>query len=664
MFTRIVLISILFILTLSAESPAKIFYVDAANGNDASDGLSVDSPWKTVSKLNDNIAQLSPGDSVLFKRGGVWTGERIYVEEISGTSFAPILFGAYGEGDAPIITAIEEFQHTWENDFGNLWKAADPPEENPGRLWFNGAEILRANKRSELGETFRWFYDEANGDFFLYSIDDPSNAVFQYSVDFPMIVADAEYIKIENLDLQGGWTAVYVLGSRNIIFENMKIGAFAQNGISTDAVGFPAVQNLRILNSRFDSFFTLDYSSADYYRGTGDRGCSDGVQIHSLAEGKISGCYFKNWGHASINLDGSRLAVANNKIFNNYLTSPDIAYGGRIVVDGESFGNEIYNNQIINASVQSQLNGQSNRYHHNIFYGTKSPPFNPPDFIEAGISVQAYDNIDVKGNTYENNLMINCDGPGIEISGNNEHNIYDNVFRNNVVYNCGIKQNNIGIEIEKNEYGETYGNYFRSNLIYSSSSETVISFRGNAMNVEQFNSVSGADSYFIDNNIDGNPLFVSVSELDFHLQSGSPCIDAGIKTFAQFDFEGNPIPYGTAPDIGIYEYSKPNGAGGETSQLEEFKLFQNYPNPFSKSRGGNTTTTIGYRLTEAGNVTLKVFNALGQVVSTLVNSYQEAGTYKAIFPPSGKTNNLPSGIYFYSIQTDVSFAVKKMILLK
>ena len=639
---------------LLAETPAKNFYIDSANGNDSNSGLTTNSAWKTISKLNENAFLLTAGDSVLFKRDCVWIGERIYIEDISGSSSSPIVFGAYGAGAAPVITSVTEHTHSWIKDFGNLWKSTNPPDENPGRLWKDGKEILRANKINELGKIFRWFYDNANSEFYVYSEEDPSDAVFEYCVDFPLIIGNANFVTIENLDLQGGWTAVYIIASQHLTFENMAIGKFSENGITLDAANETQAENIRIIDSRFDSDFTLDYSTAPYYRGTDDRGASDGILVHSLVDGEISGCYFKNWGHASINLDGSIATVSSNKIFDNYLTSPDIPYGGRIGVDGESFGNEIYNNQIMNTSVQSQLDGRDNHYHHNIFYGTTSPPFNPPDFIEAGLSVEAYDDIEVTGNIYENNLMMNCDGPGIEISGNNERDIHDNVFRNNVVYNCGIKQNNVGLEIETNEYAETYGNYFQNNLIYSSSSETVISFRGSAMNVEQFNSATGSDDYVFENNVGGNPLFISVPELDFHLQSGSPCIDAGIETLAQFDFEGNPIPIGNAPDIGIYEYPNPDGANDDAENPFEFKLLQNYPNPF------NPTTKIKYKISETNFVTLKIYDALGREVATLVNAKQTAGKYETKFDARG----FSSGIYIYRIDAGKFTSSKKMLLLK
>lgn len=83
-------------------------------------------------------------------------------------------------------------------------------------------------------------------------------------------------------------------------------------------------------------------------------------------------------------------------------------------------------------------------------------------------------------------------------------------------------------------------------------------------------------------------------------------------------------------------------------------LQQNYPNPF------NPTTTISYDLPSAGHVTLKVFDALGRRVETLVNERELAGIHVVRF--SG--NSLPSGVYFYELQDGTSRQVNKMLLLK
>jgi len=87
---------------------------------------------------------------------------------------------------------------------------------------------------------------------------------------------------------------------------------------------------------------------------------------------------------------------------------------------------------------------------------------------------------------------------------------------------------------------------------------------------------------------------------------------------------------------------------------KSFDLSQNYPNPF------NPSTKINYDLPKSGNVVLKVYNQLGKEVSTLVNSYKNAGSYELNFDGS----NLSSGIYFYKLEADGLTATKKMLLIK
>lgn len=87
---------------------------------------------------------------------------------------------------------------------------------------------------------------------------------------------------------------------------------------------------------------------------------------------------------------------------------------------------------------------------------------------------------------------------------------------------------------------------------------------------------------------------------------------------------------------------------------EIYSLDQNYPNPF------NPATTISYSIPKAGNVTLKIFNVLGQEVKTLANGFQQAGKYTVTFDAS----SLTSGVYFYSLSSENFNQVKKMLLLK
>lgn len=87
---------------------------------------------------------------------------------------------------------------------------------------------------------------------------------------------------------------------------------------------------------------------------------------------------------------------------------------------------------------------------------------------------------------------------------------------------------------------------------------------------------------------------------------------------------------------------------------ESFSLYQNYPNPF------NPTTTIKFTLPAQSIVKLNVYNALGQLVETLINREMNSGYHEIEFNAS----DLASGIYLYQLQAGEYVSVKKMILLK
>lgn len=85
-----------------------------------------------------------------------------------------------------------------------------------------------------------------------------------------------------------------------------------------------------------------------------------------------------------------------------------------------------------------------------------------------------------------------------------------------------------------------------------------------------------------------------------------------------------------------------------------FTLGQNYPNPF------NPTTSFDYNVPETGVVKLAIYNSLGEEVAVLVDGMVEAGFYNVTFDAS----SLPSGAYFYRLQSGNSVQVKKMLLMK
>ena len=104
------------------------------------------------------------------------------------------------------------------------------------------------------------------------------------------------------------------------------------------------------------------------------------------------------------------------------------------------------------------------------------------------------------------------------------------------------------------------------------------------------------------------------------------------------------------PQTGIQDelINSPNG----------FVLKQNYPNPF------NPSTSIQYAINSTQFVTLKVYDALGNEIATLVNEEKGAGVYQVDFTPTSGIKQSSSSVYFYRLQAGSYSETKKMILLK
>lgn len=146
----------------------------------------------------------------------------------------------------------------------------------------------------------------------------------------------------------------------------------------------------------------------------------------------------------------------------------------------------------------------------------------------------------------------------------------------------------------------------------------------------------------------------SLPDITFmNLASGSQFIDAGVDVGLPFK--------GLAPDLGAFEYDGPSSINDPEIIPTTIVLYQNYPNPF------NPTTTIKYSIPAIGSnypnnlhVSLKIFDALGREVSTLVNEIKLPGVYSVTF--DGR--NLSSGVYFYSLKTQNFTETKKFVLMK
>ncbi len=131
-------------------------------------------------------------------------------------------------------------------------------------------------------------------------------------------------------------------------------------------------------------------------------------------------------------------------------------------------------------------------------------------------------------------------------------------------------------------------------------------------------------------------------------RTGTGINSDGVKSFAIF----NGFLYASASNV-LYKTADINSVHEETFPSDVI-LQQNYPNPF------NPATTIQFEIPAKSFVTLKIFNVQGQEVETLVNEKRDAGSYQEIF----SSTTLPTGMYFYRLQSGNFVETKKFIIIK
>ena len=530
-------------LFLAGNGWGATYYVNQTGGSDANNGLSTGSAWKTIAKVN--ASSYAAGDSILFKRGETWR-EQLRPPS-SGSAGSPITFGAYGTGNAPIISG-SDLVATWTVYSGNVYQASCSTE--PQVVTFNNTMGIKETALGNLNVAYEWYWTGST--LYVYSAGGDPDTVYTS----PGIAAgkrgevirpdNRAYITIRDIQVWGpNNTGIYSEGEDHLSIDNV---VFKYVGEGTDgAIHFgTGSTNGSITNS------TVQYTRSDAIWSRSTNFVATGNTINNID---------------GVNSDGIQTAQAD-----------------AVTITGNTI----------------DFTGQTTGIKHCIIVSAGAGPH-----IVSGNTLTACPDqgimLNVSNIVVSNNLIRNVQGSGNGIGLNNEIAENNVTIQYNVIYGCknGIKSNVTNATSNLNVYNNTVyattGKAFSYNMPLSGNIKNNIFYvatpgagDGKVFDLA-FSSIVGGGSLAIGNNIIGpqtthfmrdsasknydtlsawvsgtgydtnskkdDPLFISKVTPDFRLQSGSPAINSGVDVGLSRDFVGNFVPLGSAPDIGAYEFT-------------------------------------------------------------------------------------------------------------
>lgn len=569
----------------TADDPSGItgYFVDATNGNDANDGLTEATAWKTFT--NVNATTFSANDTILLKAGNTWN-EPLYPKG-SGTSGNPIVITSYGAGPLPVIDAQGSLltgfnisaslrlynQEYWE--ITNIHVKNYAAHESTPLL--KNAVAITADNSGTLHEINirNVEVSDVNGE-----LDTRTNGGIAYLVkrdSGTVVTSNFDGIAIENCYIHDVSNCGLFTDSKwSIRDEHTSFGQTTVDGSTND--WYPS-ENIVVRNNRFER--------------TGGNGMVIRVANAPLVEyNTFYMCGLYTTGNASYPFNCDNALWQYNEASHTVYNPGD--------ADASGFDSDYYcKNTII------QYN-----YSHDNDYGSVL-------ITSRGASARGFN----VGTIVRYNIFENDGHHMIRVSGTpSKSYIYNNVFF--------VGEDHDGMEVlwHKNWGGYSDSTFYTNNIFYIDASNTYYEFELSTNNFFDHNifygdhdSTEPSDA----NKITSDPLFVNpgtggfgFSTLDgYQLQSSSPAIDTGanIASNGGYDFWGNALSDGYT-DIGAFEYS---GGGARKIQklFEAMKVEQArpimYPNPVNF---GESLTIDLMDFEYQGTVELTITNMAGQLV--------------------------------------------------
>ncbi len=495
-----------FLWALSSVAYATKYFVSSTSGNDASDGKSSGTAWKTIAKVNTST--FSPGDTIAFKKGDIWR-ETLIVPS-SGSSGSYISFSStFGTGANPqFLGSTKAITWTETTTGSHIWKSVTAISSNPYSS--NSAEIFYENSDG----TKSWGnYKTGTGSLTAeYDWTWVSNNIYIYSASDPT----AKYASVEIPQRE---SAVNMNRKNYIHFDGIDMFYTIHSGYGYDFTH----------NDMYEQFGLIIENSNIGYIGAWDPSLETGYGIEVVytdmivRKNKIHDC-----GRRSFAMDiygngytARNILVEDNEFFNGFHTTGlDIDVGAG------------YNGNLDNITIRR-----------NYFHESPSRVTDLSNLVF--IQNNAVGTCTITNVYIYDNLFRWQNGYGILMEGIQSAYIYNNVFsekatacptwvafvaaqvNSHVTANNNIFYASSGGSVDALDLSSTYFTH-DYNLFFGTSSET-----------ETHGQISK------------NPMFVDAANNNFHLQTGSPAIGSGIAIpLVTTDYEGQlfTIP----PNLGIF----------------------------------------------------------------------------------------------------------------
>lgn len=667
----------IFVFLANSSARGTTYYVDAINGNDTRAGTSPANAWKNLSKVN--MTSFQPGDVILLKRDNVWR-ERLLIA-MSGTSALPITYGAYGTGEDPVLNGADVIA-SWTSQGGNRYTATITKE--PEVVVFDGVKGNRVNSAAAVDSLNDWFWT-ANTLTIYY--EGAPHDVEVSARQFVVEIFAASYINVINLAVHYAEDGIRLYDTHGVTLENMTV---------KDSAGYAGIILCAVTAGK-GTYNTIRHCTVSAISGSTDSmaggGYGHGIFIwgqdlcshNTLAGNSVH----DNGGAGLLIIDSSDNLVSENTAYrhgNSGISISGLNSSGNIIEKNNVYENCLLENDRF--GINLYMVGDNNRVRYNLIHNQHvftDEEVGIPGFMARSGAVRfdgdSYIGVpDKTGNQIYANLIFN-EYEGIQIFNFSNVDVFNNticnVFYSGVFMGCynvpgsgnnNTFRNNIVAQSQQQLVRNTQStnSVFEYNVYYPDGS-AAYEWNGNKTNFASWRSTSGQDTH----SQALNPGFADPVAGNFHLTSGSPCIDAGAFVGAgEVDIAGVMRPQGLGIDIGAYEFGQAPTASFSSSPVSGTKPLTVYFTDTS-APGTSPITAWSWDFTNDGipdsaeqhpsfvyaadgkyTVSLTVTNGMGSSTHTEVDLINVTSGPSAEFSATPVSGIAPLNVAFMDLSVD------------